>query len=186
MKKLTRVQRYIRKGKPVKEHKRTVYTITPIDRTVFNQLAQTPYEVGGQLDFKSGKLKTALVHIGNETTTDWEYDSKYGMSYHTHPNLEGSSILPSYDDIISMRTGKEKAQVIFLGKYALSIVEKEKFDKVNKEQIKKVSDMLQKDYEKGYSDFALYTKFKPILLDKLGLDIKLHQPKQDIKLKVKL
>lgn len=179
------INSYIRKGRHVRAHKREVYTITPVDRKVFSKLTNVPYEVGGQLDFNKGKLKNALVNIGNGTSTEWEYDPNYEVSYHTHPNKKGVSIMPSYDDIASMKVGKEKGQVIFIGNYALSIVEKDKFEKAKNKDIKEVSNELQNDYEKGYSDIKLYTKFKPILLDKLGLDIKLHKPDDNIKLEVK-
>lgn len=178
-----RVNSYLRKGRLVRHHSRT-YTISPQERKVFTHLSKLPMEVGGQLDFEKGRLENAKMHVGTESNTEWEYNPDYEVSYHTHPNLPGSSILPSMDDITSMKTGKEKAQIIFSGDKALSIATTPKFDKVTNKQISKVSNKLQFDYESGKLDNFLVKKYTPEFKD-LGLDLELHNPDKKIEIKVK-
>jgi hypothetical protein len=154
-------------------------------RKVFTGLAKQPYEVGGQLDFEQGDLDNAKVHFGNKYELEFPWNPDYETSFHSHPSFEDSSVMPSYEDILSMQQTNEKEQVIFHETIALSIFEKEKFQHLPKKTIKKVSDQLQEDYEDGFTDKELYAKYKPIFKNQLGLLMTWHPAGKDIKLKSK-
>lgn len=178
----TSVKQHFRAGKIVRKHSRKLksYIITPKQRVTFSMLAKQPIEIGGQMKFNKDKLDHAKIHFGTDTNTEWEWDPKYTASFHTHPNVPGSSIMPSFDDIVSMREGKEKAQVIFKDVQALSIAETDKFQKVSTSKMKEISDKLQEDFDNGKSDKEMYKKFKPILKKDLGLDMEIHPPEKAI------
>jgi len=165
----------------VKSHGRKVY-IGKHHRGIFEALAKQPYEVGGQLGFKKGSLDSTKLFTGQGDEIEFEWDPNYKISFHTHPDIKGSSIMPSYDDIHTMKQVDEKGQVIFHKNNALSVSGKAKFNNVDNREIKKVSDSLQRDYEMGIGDKELFNKYQPIFDNKLGLKMGWHSPKQDITL----
>jgi len=172
-----------KKGK-IKYRKRPLHNrISKNKRKVFTSLAKQPYELGGPLDFEKGNLENAKIHFGDASEVEFDWDPDYEGTFHTHISIEGASIMPSFEDINSMKETKEREQLIFHKNIALSIAESDKFQKVSDKKIKEVSNLLQRDYVKGMSDKSMYNKYKPIFKRELGLDMNWHKPKKDIKLK---
>jgi hypothetical protein len=189
----TRVRRHTRRvnGKPisVSKHNRHIKgsTISRQKRGAFTALATQPYEVGGQLDFTHGKLDNARMHFGDDSSLEFPFDPDYEVSWHTHPKLNNFkvSIMPSYDDLISMKETDEKEQVIFKGSMAISIAEGKKFSETPISKIKLVSKNLGRDLDLGMSDKELYRKYKPIFKHDLGLEMGWHTADSDINLKTR-
>jgi hypothetical protein len=170
-----------KRKKPIHNHNK----ITKEKRKVFTDLAKRPYEIGGQKDFERGDLKNIKAYFGNESELEYEYDPDFEISYHTHPPHHLGSIMPSYDDLLSMKETNEREQVIYFKNLALSVYEQPKFQNINKKKLMKVSDMLQSDYEQGISDKEMYKKYKPIFKNELGLLMTWHKPNSEIKLRTK-
>lgn len=173
-----KVKRHTRKTKGTR--------ISGRKRKVFTRLAQNDFEVGGQLDFERGNLENARLHFGNGSELEFPWDPDYEVSYHTHPNLYPYvrvSVLPSYQDLISMKETKEREQIIFYRNIAVSVAESEKFQHTPNSKIKKVSNELGKDFKAGMSDYKMVKKYKPIFKKELGLDITFHGPNKPIALK---
>lgn len=173
-----------RKYTKVRSHKRSVEgkpEISTSQRRLFTAMASMPYEVGGQLDFEGKRLENARAYFGDAQSLEYEYNPDYEISYHTHPLMKGSSIMPSYYDIKNMQETKEKEQVIFSGHIALSIAEKKKFNNISRKKMQQVNRQLEKDYYNGFTDKMLYTKYKPIFLKELGLNMKWHEKNAPIK-----
>lgn len=172
-----------RKKVTIRRHNRRVKSsISKKQRKLFDAMATLPYEVGGQLDFENGKLQNTKTHFGSGSTLEFDWDPDYEVGYHTHPNVRGTSMMPSYDDIVSMRETNEKEQVILHKNLALSVAEKSRFRKVPLRTIRKLSNAMGRDFKKGMSDRRLYRKYKPIFKREMGLDMKWHNPHMSIRL----
>ena len=168
------------KHRPI--HKHIKNRISKKHRKIFTGLAKQPYEIGGQLDFEKGDLEHTKMHFGSGSELEYEWDPDYETSFHSHISSKGTSIMPSYEDILSMKETNEKEQIIFHKKIALSVYEEDKFNKLNIKTIKNVSNDMQEDYENGMNDVMIYKKYKPIFRDKLGLLMKWHNPYNQINL----
>lgn len=178
-----KVNSYSRKGRIVKQHSRNAIISTK-KRKVLDKLALEPYEVGGYMDFEKSKgLENMKVHLGDRYQVEFDDDPDFEVQFHSHPE---HSVMPSYQDIVSMKDSSQKEQLIFNKKVALSIYENNKFRKVPDYMVKRVTDSMEKDYNKGMKDKALYDKYKPVFKDRLGLDMQLHAANKPIKLKTKV
>lgn len=182
MRRRSKVRKHVRKiGKKrvkIKKHSR----ITKKKRGALTKLADLPYEVGGQLDFEKGDLKSTSVYYGDAHGVEYKYDPDKEITWHTHTNEKGASIMPSYDDLKEMKKYKEKEQIILRNPIALSIYENKKFKNVPNTKLKKISDMIAEDYYNNMSDKDMYKKYKPILLNEAGLLISWHKKGKPIKL----
>lgn len=167
------------KHKPTHKHSK----ISKRKRKIFTAMARQPYEMGGDLDFENGDLDNAKVYFGNKDEVEFPYNKDRELKFHTHVPLKNSSGMPSYEDILSMKETDEKEQIIFHKRIALSIAEDDKFQRISNKKLMKVSNILQRDYDNGMTDMQLYKKYKPIFRKELGLDMTLHKPNVDIKLK---
>lgn len=185
------IRAYIRKNKRgsgkkysrIRRHNRQIKSrISKKKRKIFTTMAKQPFEVGGQLDFEKGELENVKMHFGKKAELEFDWDPDYETSFHTHPPFEGTTIMPSYEDIKSMKDTKEKEGLILHKNIGLSIAEEKKFARINRKTIRRISNALQNDFEKGMSDRALYRKYKPIFRHKLGLQMKWHGADKDIKL----
>lgn len=180
------VRRHKRKGRKVKKHTRNIRgkkaRISKSKRKIFTAFTKYPQEVGGQMDFEYGDLENFKVHFGSDSDLEFDWNPDYELSYHTHPGRNDTSILPSFDDIISMRETNEKEQIIFRGNIALSIAEKSKFRFVPLNRIRRIDDMMHRDFRKGLSDRKIYLKYRPIFKRELGLSMNWHKPGTDIQL----
>jgi hypothetical protein len=170
-----------KRKKPIHKHNK----ITKEKRKVFTGFAQRPYEIGGQMDFERGDLDNIKAYFGNESELEYEYNPDKEVSYHHHPQITSTSIMPSYDDLISMKDTNEREQIIYFKDIALSIYEQQKFQDITKKKLRKVSGMLQSDYEQGMLDKDMYKKYKPIFKKELGLLMTWHKPNTEIKLRTK-
>jgi len=180
----TKVRKHTRriKGKKVRvrKHQRKV-KIDKRKRMAFTALAQQPFELGGQLDFEGEDLENAKVHFGKDSELEFLWDPDFEVSFHTHPPFEGASIMPSFEDFLSMKLTNEKEQIILHRNVAISIAEKKKFENVSVNKIREVSNKMQGDLSE-LNDKELFNKYKPILKNELGLSMKWHSPDKDIQL----
>jgi hypothetical protein len=171
-----------RNGRTFLVRKHTRAKISRHKRKFFTALSNKEMEVGGYLDFDKGKgLHNVNMHLGQKYGVEFPMSDDYEVQWHTHPS-EGASMLPTYEDIVSMRLTPQREQVIFTGDMAISIFESEKFNNIEDSKVKEVLKSMYSDLDKGLSDATIYAKYKPIFKDKLGLLMTLHKPNSDIKL----
>jgi len=150
-------------------------------RKVLDDMFNRDFELGGYLDFEKGKgLENMKIHYGSKYALEFDDDPDYETQIHSHPNIKGVSIMPSYEDIVGMQETNQKEQLIFTRGLAISIAEKDRFRHVSPKRIRQVSNMMQRDFVNGMKDRKMYEKYKSIFRRELGLSMRWHDPNKDI------
>lgn len=174
------IGKYKRKGKKVSGHSKKIF-ISKKKRSVFTSLAKEPFETGGVLDFERDGLENAKVHFGSRRGVSFPHEKDYEVTFHTHPPKH--SVIPSLDDLVSMRDDKEKHQLIFNKKIAVSLDESRKFQSISNSKLSKMNVDIERDINKGMTDKQFITKYKSLFKKQLGLNLVWHGPGKQINLK---